>query len=307
ESIHMDIMKNNTINKDNLIIQTTLIDMCGKMADVQKAEEIFSKISKKRNVISFGAMMKCYNANGLPKKTIELYEEMIRNDIQLSDGIYILVIDACSMCLSRQKGWLIHHEIMNKNKEMSNIIINNALINMYGKFGDIDNARRIFDSMNKHDIATYNTMINSYGFNGQGLDAIELYRRMREQERWTPDDSTFVVVLNACSHSGLVDAARRMFYLIDERYRNKFVTTAMVDALARSQHWDEAQSVIENYEKTNERNIVMRTTLLGAWRTYKEEKKAKEIYDKINEMKNISNNCRASVSVLLANTYASAG
>ncbi|CAF1124058.1 unnamed protein product, partial [Didymodactylos carnosus] len=80
-----------------------------------------------------------------------------------------------------------------------------------------------------------------------------------------------------------------------------------VDALARSQHLDEAQSIIENYEKTNERLVVMWMPLLSACRTYKQDKKAKEIYDKINDMKNISNRYLASVNVLMGNTYASVG
>ncbi|CAF0951435.1 unnamed protein product, partial [Didymodactylos carnosus] len=84
------------------------------------------------------------------------------------------------------------------------------------------------------------------------------------------------------------------------------IVVCNVDALARSQQCDEAQSIIENYEKTNERNIVMWNTLLGSCRTYKKDKKAKEIYDKINEIKNISNDDLASVNVLLANIYASA-
>ncbi|CAF1105977.1 unnamed protein product, partial [Didymodactylos carnosus] len=85
------------------------------------------------------------------------------------------------------------------------------------------------------------------------------------------------------------------------------IVVCNVDALARSQQCDEAQSIIENYEKTNARNIVMWNTLLGSCRTYKKDKKAKEIYDKINEIKNISNDDLASVNVLLANIYASAG
>ncbi|CAF1428955.1 unnamed protein product [Didymodactylos carnosus] len=252
-------------------------------------------------------MMKCYNMNELPEKTTELYEDMTKHEIYLGNVIHLLVINACSMCLSRQKGYLIHAEIMNKNKDIKDIRINNALINMYGKFGDIDNARQVFDSMSERNTVTYNRMMNSYGLNSQGHDALELYRKMREQEFRTRDSKTFTVRLNACSHSSLVDEARKIFFSIDKRYWNKFVTAAMVDTLARSQHWDEAQSIIENYEKTNKHNIVMWSTLLGVSRTYKKDKKPKEIYDKINEIENITNDQLAPANILLANTYSSAG
>ncbi|CAF1625107.1 unnamed protein product, partial [Didymodactylos carnosus] len=213
--------------ENNLVIQTALIDMYGKMGDVKRAEEIFTRILNRRNVVSFGAMMKCYNVNELPERTIKLYEEMIRKEIEPDNVTYVLVISACGMCLSRHKGTLIYEKIRNNKKIMDDIRVNTTLIHMYGKFGDIDKAKQIFDSMFEHDVMTYNAMINSLGLVGQGYDALKLFRKMKE-DNVKPVFETFGVVLNACGHSGLVNDARKIFYSLDEKYRNSFVTTTMV-------------------------------------------------------------------------------
>ncbi|CAF1189325.1 unnamed protein product [Didymodactylos carnosus] len=89
KSVHIDVTKNNNIDENNLVIQTALIDMYDKMGDVKRAEEIFTRILNRRNVVSFGAMMKCYNVNELPERTIELYEEMIRKEIEPDNERYL--------------------------------------------------------------------------------------------------------------------------------------------------------------------------------------------------------------------------
>ncbi|CAF0942238.1 unnamed protein product [Didymodactylos carnosus] len=98
KEIHKMIMNTKDDIKNNLKIQNALINMYFKCHDITNAEKLFNNLDE-RTVISFGAMMKCYNANELPEKTIELYEEMIKVKIQSNSFTYTLVFAACGECV----------------------------------------------------------------------------------------------------------------------------------------------------------------------------------------------------------------
>ena len=78
----------------NKFILASVLDMFVKYGDLSNAEKIFSKIN--RHVIEYGQMMKCYNENRMPMKTLDLYKEMKKENIQANAIIYVLLIDACS-------------------------------------------------------------------------------------------------------------------------------------------------------------------------------------------------------------------
>ncbi|UJR16283.1 hypothetical protein I4U23_003189 [Adineta vaga] len=141
------------------------------------AEEIFPKVAT--NTLSYGNLMTTYNENNQPNKTLDLYEQMKRKQIKLDSTISFLLINACaalgiySICQS------IFEQI--PKSFLNNIYIKNALIDMWGKLDCIDKAKNMFDLLAQPDTVGYTSMINSYGLNGMGLEAIELFYPMPSQ------------------------------------------------------------------------------------------------------------------------------
>jgi len=110
-------------------------------------------------------------------------------------------------------------------------------------------------------------------------------------------------LLNGCSHTGKLTEAREIFNSIDENDRGPKITTAMVDTLSRLKLWDEAHSLIQMYEQNHEPNVIMHRALLAGLTRNESKEKAKEIFDKLQAIKNISENDLSSNAILMSNMY----
>ncbi|UJR15099.1 hypothetical protein I4U23_002066 [Adineta vaga] len=220
------------------------IDALMKCGDVKEAKFVFEK-STTKHVAMFGALMKGYIVNDMAPKAISLYNEIKKNNAnQLNDILHILAINAAaktgmlSQCQSIVKA--IPVELLSTHKFAA------AFIDMWGKAGSIVKAEEVFQQHSPLDHAGYGAMINAYGLNGMGLKAVELFHRVPSEYI---DEPTNVCVLNACSHSGLVDEARSIFNNIQNKTER--IYTVMVDVLSRAFLFEEAEALINEYEQTH--------------------------------------------------------
>jgi pentatricopeptide repeat protein len=179
----------------------------------------------------------------------------------------------------------------------------NALIDMYAKCGRLEIARRLFEKMPKRDVVSWNVMILGYGLHGQSKDAIALFSQL-EQKGIKPDDITFICILSACSHAGLVDEGRKYFNSLnrDHRFTPRMEHyICMVDLLGRAGCLDEAQELINNMPYEPDASVW--GALLGACRIHCNIALAE--YVAKHHLKLESNN--TGCYVLLSNIYAAAG
>ncbi|CAF1489739.1 unnamed protein product, partial [Rotaria magnacalcarata] len=179
--------------RNDNIISTSAIDMLMKFGNVESAERMFRSIKAKGTNI-YGALMNGYNLNGESWKCFKIFEEMKEKDIIPGEIAWNILIGACS------KSGMLHHcqYIVNQIplNIQNKIRMQNALIDMWGKCGSIENAKNVFNLVVDRDTITYNAMINAFGLNGMGSQAAELYREMPNNLR---DHVSQICVLNACS------------------------------------------------------------------------------------------------------------
>ncbi|CAF1398340.1 unnamed protein product [Adineta ricciae] len=201
---------------------TALIDAFMRCGDVKGAETIFHK---------------------LPHKVLPMYGAMMK-DIKATQSnfvIYLLAINASAQVAIASECQAIVDEI--PQHIVSNSKISNALIDMWGKVGCVQKAEQVFTNLSSIDQVGYASMIHAYGINGMGVKAVELFHKV---PRSLLADSTYVCVLNACSHAGLVDQARSIFSSIEPKTEKHYA--AMMDCLSRGSLFDEAQQLIDQYE-----------------------------------------------------------
>ena len=166
----------------------------------------------------------------------------------------------------------------------------------------MNDARSIFDNIQSKDIISWNAMISGYGQNGNGKESIELFQQM-EKENVQPDSITFVSLLNACSHSGLVDEALYYFNSMNNQFQitpNNMHINCIIDTLGRAGHLEEAENIIKEMK---EPDIITWTTLLGACRWYNDIERAERAAENALMLEPQS----AYIYVLLANIYSVAG
>ncbi|CAF1152655.1 unnamed protein product [Adineta ricciae] len=273
-------------------------DMFTKCGDISSAEQIFDRM--KRTVVNYGQMMKCYNNHCMHVKTINLYEKMKNQNIAANLVIFLLLINACAERGLEPRCRLIASQI--PSSMLSDLKLQTTLIHMWGKVACVKEAKHIFDKIDKPNYIAYTAMINAYGLNGMGYDAIQLYHRIPMEMR---DAKTHVCVLNACSHSGLVNECRSIFATIPNK--NHYIYTTMVDCLSRSFLFDEAHQLIEEFERHQPPNLLMYMSLLSGARNQNDVSLARRITQRIKQLSHVDNDCLASASVLFTNILASSG
>ncbi|CAF1152611.1 unnamed protein product [Rotaria sordida] len=283
-------------HNDNVLL-TSAIDMLMRFGDVQSAEKLFRTI-KKKDIVLYGAMMNGYNINNEPLKCLQLLEEIKQHGFILDECVSTILINACARLGMISRCQLVIDQI--PSYLYNNQCIRNSLIHMWGKAGFVENAQKIFQSIDNPDVVAYNAMIYVYGLNRMGLEAVDLYRKMPHHLR---NEVTYVCVLNGCSHSGLLDEAHSIFN--ESSQKNKQVITTMVDCLSRLYRFDEAQKLIDDYEKSNPPSSVMYMAMLSGARNSHQHILSKKIYDRMNILFPDEKETLKSGSILVGNTYSS--
>ncbi|CAF0805028.1 unnamed protein product [Rotaria sordida] len=181
------------------------------------------------------------------------------------------------------------------------IRIMSALIDMFGKCTDITTAQELFDTIENKNIISYNALnvFHFKGLSGDDLKALEIYNSIL-----TPNEQTYSIILNACSHSLLVNEAEQIFDLIPIKCRNVFIYATMIHAFCRALKINQALNLLSQYEQTNNKYPPMYITLLSAYARLQNINKVIEMRDLIEEY--FPNNFHniSSATILLANTHA---
>lgn len=185
----------------------------------------------------------------------------------------------------------------------SDVFVRSAIVDMYAKCGNLDDARLSFDKIYKPDTVLWTTIISAYAQHGHGREALLLFEEM-QQAGLTPNHVTFLGVLAACSHTGLVDKGWHYFLSMSQHHGIRPRVehyVCMVDILGRSGHLDEAEDLINSIPY--EPDAILWKALLGACRVHGNldigRRAAEHLFDL--EPQN------AASYVLLSNVYAAAG
>jgi pentatricopeptide repeat protein len=163
----------------------------------------------KRNVVSWSAMIAGYAQNEHANDALVLFNEMQLADVKPNSVTMVSVLSACAQLEAPQQGKWIHGYIIRCGFQ-SDLSVENSLLDMYAKCGRIDIARKLFDKMSKRDVISWNAMITGYKMHGHGEDALGIFNQM-QQRSIKPNHATFVSILSACSHTGLVELGWQYF------------------------------------------------------------------------------------------------
>ncbi|KAK9667769.1 hypothetical protein RND81_13G010300 [Saponaria officinalis] len=188
---------------------TSMVNGCAKCGELELARRYFDEMPAK-NVVSWNAMIAGYSQNNRPKDALELFHAMVDGGLVPIEATLVCILSACAQSSNLNSGQWIHHHYIRQNKIEITVSLGNALIDMYAKCGRIDVAEELFNDMGKRDLVSWNSMINSYADHGKGNEALTLFDRAINLGI-KPDHITFVGILSACSHAGLVTRGRKHF------------------------------------------------------------------------------------------------
>ena len=221
-------------------IVTGLLHMYAKFGNVGYARNLFNQIQQKDFII-YSAMISAYAQSEVPSDAFIIYKAMQLANLKPNEMTFVSLLHASTTMADKGMGESIHAHIKKAGYSL-NTFLTSALIDLYCKYGSIRQAKAIFEEMPAKDLICWSSMINGYGINGYGTEALETFSNMLDSGIM-PNDVVFVSVLSACSHCGLDDEGWDWFYAMEEKFcvTPKLAHYAcMVDMLSRRGYVKEA-------------------------------------------------------------------
>ncbi|GKV12570.1 hypothetical protein SLEP1_g23695 [Rubroshorea leprosula] len=265
------------IRKKDLISWNSLIAGYVKHDKIEEAYNFFEKMPTK-DVVSWTTMITGFSSKGNNKKSVELFKmmpvkdniawtavisgfvsneefedafcwfiEMLRKSVRPNPLTFSSMLSASAGLAALNQGLQIHAQVVKLCLEFD-LSIQNSLVSMYSKCGDVVDAYRAFISINEPNTVSFNSMITAFAQNGYEEEARRLFRKM-QSEGQEPNQITFLAVLSACSHGGLVEVGWEYFKSMNSLYNiepgpNHYA--CMVDLLGRAGSLDEAINLIHS-------------------------------------------------------------
>ena len=224
---------------------TSLVNGYAKCGDLESARRFFDQTPQK-NLVSWNAMIAGYAQNNKPRGSLKLFHEMIGAGMVPAEHTLVSVLSACGQLSCLNLGHWIHQYFVNEKRMHLSVTLGNAIIDMYAKCGSIDAAAEVFSAMSERCLVSWNSMIAGYAANGRAKQAICLFDQLICMG-FKPDDITFVSLLTACSHGGLVSEGQEYFDTMERNYGVKPKRehyACMIDLLGRTGLLEEAHKLI---------------------------------------------------------------
>ncbi|XP_014513699.1 pentatricopeptide repeat-containing protein At4g38010 [Vigna radiata var. radiata] len=283
-----------------LVVCNAVLDMYMKCESVTDGRQMFDEIPEK-DIISWTSMISGLVQCQYPSESLDLFCQMQGSGFEPDGVILTSVLSACaSLGLLDYGRWV--HQYIDQCRIKWDVHIGTALVDMYAKCGCIDMAQHIFSGMPSRNIRTWNAYIGGLAINGLGREALKLFEDLIVSGA-KPNEVTFLAVLTACCHSGLVSEGRKYFNEMSSPLYNLSPWLehygCMVDLLCRAGLVEEAVELIKTMPMSPDVQII--GALLSACNTYGNVGFTQEILKSLQNFEFRD----SGIYVLLSNLYAS--
>ncbi|KAG8663219.1 pentatricopeptide repeat-containing protein At2g33680 isoform X1 [Manihot esculenta] len=281
-------------------IGNVILTMYSNFNLIGEAEKSF-RLIKEKDLISWNTLITACCHCKDHEKALRVFKEMSSECcVRPDDFTFASVLAACAGLASIRHGKQIHAHLI-RTRQYQDVGVGNALVNMYAKCGSIRNAYEIFSRMLHRNLVSWNTIIAGFGNHGHGAMALEHFEKMKA-EGIQPDSVTFVGLLAACNHAGLVGEGQFYFNSMEETYGispDMEHFCCLIDLLGRAGKLQEAQEHLEKLPFGHDPIIL--GSLLSACRLHGDVVIGEHLATQLLKLQPVS----SSPYVLLSNLYAS--
>jgi len=227
----------------DIFVGASLVDMYAKCRSMEDAERVFNNMPS-RAVFSWNAMILGHVKCAQGQKALVLFQQMQQQDVQPDSVTFVGVLNACASVVALEEGRCAHKQIIQSGWD-TNVFVGTSLVDVYAKCGSMKDAWRVFNKMPSRDVGLWNAILGGCAMHGHGKEALQHFEWIGE-EGVQPNEITFVCLLSACSHAGLVDegmccyASMSKVHMISPKLEHY---TCMVDLLGCAGHLQEAENM----------------------------------------------------------------
>jgi len=276
----------------------SLYVLCGKMLPAK----LFFDNMKEKSLVCWNTMINGFSQNELPCDTLDMFRQMLSSKTRPNEITIIGALCACSQVSALRLGKELHCFAMKATLTGDNFVTC-SLIDMYAKCGCMEQSQNIFDSVHEKGEVTWNVLITGYGIHGRGQKAIQLFKSM-QNAGFRPDSVTFIGLLTACNHAGLVAEGLEYLGQMQSLFGIKPKLehyACVVDMLGRAGRLYEALELVNELPDKPDSRIW--SSLLSSCRNYRDLDIGEKVAKKLLEL----GPDKAENYVLISNLYAGLG
>ncbi|KAK2968780.1 hypothetical protein RJ640_028173 [Escallonia rubra] len=291
-----------TTAQTEILVGNALVDMYAKCDRFEEANVIFANLAH-RSSVPWTAMISAYVKKGFHEDALKLFIRMRRVNASGDQATFASTLRASASLASISLGKQLHSYII-RSGCMSNVFSGSALLDMYAKCGSIKDAVRTFQEMPDRNIVSWNALITAFAQNGDGEATIRSFGEM-VQSGVQPDSVSFLSILTACSHRGLVEKGLQYFNAMTQTYElvpRREHYASMIDMLCRRGRFSEAEKLMA--EMPFEPDEIIWSSVLNSCRIHKNQDLARRAAEQLFNMDVLRD---AASYVNMSNIYAAAG
>ncbi|KAL8057811.1 hypothetical protein ABFX02_04G207700 [Erythranthe guttata] len=298
--VHAEIVKTNYEKSPS--VGTALLDAYIKIGKTDDASKVFKRIEDK-DVVAWSAMLVGYAQEEDIEGAVNIFDQLTKEGVDPNHFTFSSIINACATHSAASEQGKQFHASSIKYRYNNTLIVSSALLTMYAKKGDIESAYEVFKRQKERDLVSWNSMISGYAQHGYGEKALKIFKEM-QKKNMEMDEITFIGVICACTHTGLVSEGQVYFDMMVNDLRispTMELYSCMVDLYSRAGMLDKAMALIDGMPFPAGPTVWR--TLLAACRVHRNLELGKFAAEKL-----ISCQPQDSAAyVLLANLYAASG
>lgn len=261
----------------NGFVGSALVDFFAKCCSVGDARQVFDEI-KSKDLVLWNVMVSSYGLNGLGREAFRLFESMRIGGVMGDDFTFSSLLNSCSILGSSKLGKQIHCLIVRLSLD-SDVLVESALVDMYAKNGNLDDAHQAFEGMAIRNVVTWTTMIVGYGKNGEGKEAMKLFTRML-RDGLKPDDLTLASLLSSCANLAAATETNQLHAYVVKCGLEEFTSigNALISAHSRCGC---IVSAFKSFSLICKPNLVTWTSMIGACAFHGLAKEAIKIFERM--------------------------
>lgn len=307
KEIHAEAWTNGYLT--DLFVSSSLVSTLGKCGSTADAQHVFDGLLSRDRVV-WNALQVAYTQQSEWEKALQLYEKMLQEGVSPDDGAFVTALQCCGMlaesrdedigdeCWTKStvlaKGKVVHAEAW-KRGYRSDVFVASALVSMYGKWGSTVDAQQMFDEIRDRDVVLWSAMLSVHAQQQEPSKTVQLYMQMR-QEGTSPDDRTFVGLLQACAtiaeeeevdqHSNIRWRALQMGMEVHaeawkRRYTgDAFISNALISMYSKCGSISSAEDV---FHRLSKKDVAVWNVMLAAYVFQDQAELALQLYRKLQE------------------------
>ncbi|KAK4362331.1 hypothetical protein RND71_017572 [Anisodus tanguticus] len=297
--IHCFVLRNG--RETDMSTRISLVSFYMNCGKPELAQLLFD-IIEDRNIVSWNVMIAGFLQNALPDKALCLFRDMVSCRFQPDKISLTSVLGACSTLADVRVGKEVHCFAL-KTYLIQDTFVHCSIIDMYAKSGFIGMSKYVFDQIPLKDIASWTAMITGYAVHGFGMEAIKLFKEM-QKSGFKPTSLTYVSILMACNHAGLIEEGRqyvREMQILHGLKPELEHYACVIDMLGRAGQFDDALNVMAEMPMQPDTQIW--SSLLSSCMVHVQLNLGKKCAEKLLELEPN----RAENYVLVSNFFARCG